>query len=224
MTPRTRLKPRPLAAAAKIGVFILALIILNQAVHALTEHLSFDIRPNNEDTVHRVIMALAVLYTFTLALPFVPGIEIALALIAIIGPKIVFLLYVCTVAGMLVAFGFGRLIPARILVRLAQDLGMRKVAILIAASEQLDPEERLARLLASARGPVGTFLLRNRYVALAVAVNVPGNFLVGGGGGISLLAGLSRVFSPPAFALTMAVAVSPVPLAVHFWGPAILGH
>ena len=60
--------------------------------------------------------------------------------------------------------------------------------------------------------------IRYRYVALAVAVNTPGNSIIGGGGGIMLMAGLSGIFSPLATVSTIAIAVSPVPLAMVFLG------
>ncbi|MCO6746545.1 hypothetical protein KQH42_30565, partial [Streptomyces sp. CHA1] len=56
------------------------------------------------------------------------------------------------------------------------------------------------------------------YVALALAVNTPGNSIIGGGGGIMMMAGLSGIFSPLATFLTVTIAVSPVPLAVVFLG------
>jgi hypothetical protein len=49
-----------------------------------------------------------------------------------------------------------------------------------------------------------------------VLINLPGNMLVGGGGGIALVAGMTRLFSWPAFLLTVAVAVAPVPLLIYF--------
>jgi hypothetical protein len=57
-------------------------------------------------------------------------------------------------------------------------------------------------------------VLKYRYFTLAIALNTPGNILLGDGGGIALLAGFSRLFSVPAFALTIMVAVSPVPLVI----------
>jgi hypothetical protein len=60
--------------------------------------------------------------------------------------------------------------------------------------------------------------LRHRYVALALAVNVPGNSVIGGGGGIMLMAGLSGIFAPLPTLLAIAVAVSPVPLVILLLG------
>ena len=48
--------------------------------------------------------------------------------------------------------------------------------------------------------------LRYRYVALALAVNTPGNSVIGGGGGIMIMAGLSGIFSPLSTFATVALA------------------
>jgi hypothetical protein len=53
---------------------------------------------------------------------------------------------------------------------------------------------------------------------MAVAVNTPGNSIIGGGGGIMIIAGLSGIFTPLSTFLTVILAVSPVPLAVIFLG------
>jgi len=61
-------------------------------------------------------------------------------------------------------------------------------------------------------------LLRHRYLALAVAFNIPGSYLFGGGGGIALFAGASRLFSVTGFCITLVLAVAPVPIAVMIFG------
>jgi hypothetical protein len=57
-----------------------------------------------------------------------------------------------------------------------------------------------------------SFLAKYRYPAIGILFNMPGNYLIGGGGGISLACGISRNISWKWFLLTVAVAVSPVPL------------
>ena len=49
-------------------------------------------------------------------------------------------------------------------------------------------------------------------------INVPGNIALGGGGGLLLFAGLSRLFAPLPLLVTLIVAISPVPVAVWFMG------
>ncbi|RBI69957.1 hypothetical protein DQW77_14890 [Roseovarius sp. TE539] len=216
-------RSRPLRAVLKVAIFALVLLAVNQLAQEVRQALDFDIRPSNEATVHRMLMFVAVLYAVTLALPFVPGVEIGLGLIAVLGPGIALLVYVSTVAGLVLGFLLGRIVPERVLVGLARDLGLRRSAVLLSGFAALSPEERLERLFSVAPNRFSTLLIRHRYIALAIVVNLPGNFLVGGGGGIAMLAGLSRLFSFPLFALTIAVAVSPVPVALHVWGPSILG-
>jgi hypothetical protein len=57
-----------------------------------------------------------------------------------------------------------------------------------------------------------SFLSKYRYLTIALLFNLPGNYLIGGGGGISLACGISRRFSWKWFLLTVVLAVSPVPL------------
>ena len=58
-------------------------------------------------------------------------------------------------------------------------------------------------------------VLQHRYVVLAVLLNLPGNVVLGGGGGLAMMAGLSRLFHPLPFVLTVLLAVLPVPLAFY---------
>ncbi len=51
-----------------------------------------------------------------------------------------------------------------------------------------------------------------------MALNIPGNTLIGGGGGISLAAGMSRLFRVWRFLLVLAIAVAPVPLIIVLTG------
>ena len=83
----------------------------------------------------------------------------------------------------------------------------------------LGAEDRLRMLVETAPARVVPFLLRHRYLAVAVAFNVPGNALVGGGGGIALAAGLSGLFQAPRFVAMVCLAISPIPLLIltHHW-------
>lgn len=213
---------RVVIAVLKLLAVAACLVALNQGVEYLKTWLNFEIRPSNEQLVHRTIMLAAILFTLTLALPFVPGIEIGLGLIALLGVKIVPLVYLCTVAGLALAFLLGRLVPGRVLAGLARELGLGRVAALLTRFDGVPQEEKLSFLLESAQGGPARFLLRFRYAALGIALNVPGNFVIGGGGGIAIISGMSRLFSPPLFILTIAIAVSPVPLLVLLIGPSVV--
>ena len=206
----------------KITLLICLIVAGNYLTHAITGALDFDIRPNNEDAVHRSILIAATLYSVLLAIPFVPGAEIGLALILMLGPSIAFLVYLCTVAGLTISFIVGRFIPLGVLIGFVERLGLMRTTAFLKLAEPLNEQQRLELLVEKAPTRILPFLVRHRYLALAVALNLPGNFIVGGGGGITLFAGVSRLFSTPAFLLTVALAVSPVPLALVFLGKGIL--
>ena len=93
---------------------------------------------------------------------------------------------------------------------------MTSAAALVEGALDQPPEARLKRLQAALPDKWAGPLLRFRYVALALLINLPGNGLLGGGGGICLMTGLSRMFRRGATLLTIALAVLPVPLVV--WG------
>lgn len=163
------------------------------------------------------MVALAVGYTLFLAIPFVPGAEIGMMLLAMHGASVVLLVYLCTVAGLSISFIAGRLVPLRVIAAICRFLRLERLALHVEEIRGMDLEERLSHLVENAPNRVVPFLLRNRHVALALALNLPGNSIIGGGGGIALLAGSTRLFSVTGFLVTVAVAVSPVPLAVFLF-------
>jgi hypothetical protein len=95
---------------------------------------------------------------------------------------------------------------------------LRKAADLVSRAARLPRQARVEMLLDGAPPRVVALALRHRYIALALAVNTPGNAVIGGGGGIMFLAGLSGIFAPLPTALSIMIAVSPVPLAVALLG------
>jgi hypothetical protein len=209
-------------AIVKIGLLISLLIAANIVVHEMSDALDFQIRPGNEDAVHRTILVSAALYSILLAIPFVPGAEIGLAMMTVLGPPIVLLVYVCTVAGLSLSFAVGRIVPLSVLIRLTQDLHLHRTSRLLKDIEPCGAQERLEILVNKAPTRLLPVLLRYRYLALGVALNTPGNFLIGGGGGIALFAGISRLYSLPGFLITIAVSVAPVPIAVLVFGASFL--
>ena len=213
--------PTGLGAAGvvlRIATLVAVLVVATWGAHLIRDALDLQIRPDNEQQVHRAIMFGLVAYIGLLALPFVPGAEIGIAMLAAFGAAIAPLIYVATVTSMTLAYTIGRFLPIGALERLLSFLRMRRAADLVARAAPLSREERLAMLLDGQPKRALSFGLRYRYVALALAVNTPGNSIIGGGGGIMMMAGLSGIFSPVATFVTVALAVSPVPLAVIFLG------
>lgn len=211
-----------LKSALKLALLIGILISANYSAYWFAEDLNLQIRPSNEDMVHRAILASAVAYSVLLAIPFVPGVEIAISLILMLGPKIVWLVYVFTVAGLCLSYTVGRLVPLNGLVGFLEAMSFKRASNLLREITPMRRKQRLEFLLSRAPSRYVPFLLRHRYIALALAINLPGNFLIGGGGGIAMISGVSGLFSVPGFVATIALAVLPVPLAVHIFGASIL--
>ncbi len=208
----------PAGLVLRIAILVAVLVVATWGAHLIRDGLNLQIRPDNEQQVHRAIMFGLVAYIGLLALPFVPGAEIGIAMLAAFGAAIAPLIYVATVASMTLAYTIGRFLPIGALERLLSFLRLRRAADLVARAAPLSREERLAMMLDGQPKRALSFGLRYRYIALALAVNTPGNSIVGGGGGIMMMAGLSGIFSPVATFVTVALAVSPVPLAVFFLG------
>lgn len=202
----------------RLAVLVVVLVLATWGAHMVRDALDLQMRPDNEQQVHRALMFGAVAYVGLLAMPFVPGAEIGLAMLAAFGAGIAPLIYLATVAAMTLAYTVGRFLPIGALARLLTFLRMRRAAALVARAAPLSPQDRLAMLLDGQPKRALGLALRYRYLALAFAVNTPGNSIIGGGGGIMMMAGLSGIFSPLATFLTIAVAVSPVPLAMMFLG------
>jgi len=110
------------------------------------------------------------------------------------------------------SFLFGRLLPPRHLARALGWFPITRARDLVTALETLDTEERLRFLLRSAPSRVVPFLLRQRYLIIGVLFNLPGNALIGGGGGIGLIAGMSRRFPFPKYLLLVCLAITPGPI------------
>jgi hypothetical protein len=147
-----------------------------------------------------------------MAIPFVPGIELGLALMAMLGSKGVALVYLCTLLSLSLSFAIGRLIPLRAFSRLLGWLHLQKPRNLVLQLEPLNSQEKLDLLLSTAPSKVIPYLLKHRYLMIAVALNLPGNVLIGGGGGIGLIAGMSSLCPFPKYILFVSLAITPLPI------------
>lgn len=196
------------------GVLLLLgfLLFLNYGVARLTDLLAFQMWPSDVDTVIFIVIGSAVLYVVLMALPFMPGIEIGLMLMAMLGVGGIVLVYLCTVLALSLSFLAGRLFPPRHVARALGWMRLERARRLVAELEPLSAEERFRYLSRSTPSRIVPCLLRHRYLVLAVLFNVPGNTIIGGGGGIGLIAGMSRLFPFPKFVLLVCLAITPVPL------------
>ncbi|MEM9708865.1 MAG: hypothetical protein AAF871_08735 [Pseudomonadota bacterium] len=164
------------------------------------------------------IIFFLVVYALLISVPFVPGIEIGIALLVMRGEAVAPFVYLATVTGILIAYAVGSTVSYRWLHRFFADLGLVRACELTLRVGALSGEERLDHLKERLPAWLRGVAVSGRYVTLACLLNLPGNGILGGGGGIAMVAGLSRVFAPLPMVVTVALAVLPVPLAVWLWG------
>jgi len=172
--------------------------------------------PNNELLVHRAVVTGMVVFIIASALPFVPGAEIGFGFIMVFGGKIAPLVYLGMVTALILAFLVGCLVPLSVVAAVFDKLNLRRAHEFVTKLSRLDAQERLALLMESAPSRIGPLLLRHRYLLLMAVLNLPGNSLVGGGGGIAFIAGVSGMFSYVGFLIAILIAVSPIPVFFYF--------
>jgi hypothetical protein len=154
----------------------------------------------------------AFVYVLVLALPFVPGMEFGLLLMVLFGREGVIIAYVATIVGLSLAYLVAQTVPNTITLKWMNKLGLSD-----AANNPKDAIDAIVvggNTAGGAAARLGNFLLSHRYLTLAVCVNLPGNSVLGGGGGIAALCGLSRQFHWWRYVLTLIVATAPLPLLI----------
>jgi hypothetical protein len=172
--------------------------------------------PSTEPALHSLIMTATAVYILLMMLPFVPGVEIGLGMMMTFGPDIAPLVYASTLLALLLAFVIGRLVPQETIITMFETVRLKRTASLLRRLQPLDTNERLEFLLQNASHRIIPFLLRYRFLGLIIALNLPGNAVIGGGGGICMVVGFCRLFPFPGFILAVALAIAPVPLFVFF--------
>lgn len=203
--------PRILLLVAIVG-------LLNFGGSWFAQQLDFQIFPRHDSVLHMAVMVASVLYWLLMVLPFVPGMEIGLALMLTLGSEGALLVYLCTVAALSCSFAIGRITPCRPLYLLFSWLHLHKASALLRELEPLNSQQRIAFLNEKAPSKITPFIMKHRLLSIAVLLNLPGNALLGGGGGIGLLVGMSKLVAFRHFVLLVAVAVAPVPLCFYLLG------
>jgi hypothetical protein len=165
-----------------------------------------------------LVIVSVVAYALIIAIPFVPAIEIGIALMVMEGSIIAPFVWLATVLGLLIAFGFGRWVSLDWLHGFFRDLHMRRACEMVSRIKTQAPQARLAGLSDRLPRWLAPLATRFRYGMVAALLNIPGNVALGGGGGILMMAGISRLFTPLFTIFTIAIATAPVPLAVWLMG------
>jgi hypothetical protein len=160
-----------------------------------------------------ILIGGGMVYILLLSLPFVPGVELGILLMCVFGKEGVVFVYFATVAGLCLAFLIGRLIPRRWI-----DSGLERLGNSQSCSSQSDEIEKLTDCISAGHKHIPSwlksYLVKYRYLTIAILVNLPGNYILGGGGGISIACGASQRISWKGFLVTIFLAVSPVPILV----------
>lgn len=192
--------------------FLLAAIVM---LNAAGGWLAGQVDPSgwqSGDSLDALWIGMALVYVLVMALPFVPGIEIGLALMLMLGDEGILLVYVCTQVALALSFLAGRLLPVEVLGAVFSAARLGRAQRLLACLQANGAHSRLGCLASRLPSGWAGRALQHRYLALAAVLNLPGNAVIGGAGGVGLIAGASRLFSFPRYCLLMAVATSPVPL------------
>ncbi len=167
-----------------------------------------------------LIATALIVYAVLIAIPFMPGIEIGIALLLLQGAAGAPFVYLATVIGLGLAFAVGHLVTHDWLIVIFRDLKMRRAQDIVTQVKLGDRSARLETLTGRLPKWLSKPLIAYRYVCLGLLINLPGNAIIGGGGGIMLMAGLTRLFHPGWMIATILLAVLPIPLFVWMGGGA----
>jgi uncharacterized membrane protein YdjX (TVP38/TMEM64 family) len=162
-----------------------------------------------------ILIAGGLLYILLLSLPFIPGVELGLLLMCVFGKEGIVFVYLSTIAGLNLAFVIGRFVPKKWIESRFEKLGFSRSV----ANHRNKIDQMLDRSIFGQKlyqHWLRPYLLKNHYLMLAFLFNVPGNSILGGGGGISLAYGHSPNVSWKRFLLTVVLATAPVPILAFF--------
>ncbi|MBT3226180.1 MAG: hypothetical protein HN580_15555 [Deltaproteobacteria bacterium] len=158
----------------------------------------------------KAALIAGVVYIFLLSIPFFPGVELAWLVIMIFGKEAVVMIFFFTICGLSLSFAIGRWfekswVTSGLDIRSLEKRFYERIEKIKARIKKQLPEMFLSK--------TSRHLLPNsRYIILAILINLPGNTIIGGGGGIALLCGMNRSFSWKGFIVTIALAISPLPI------------
>ncbi len=195
-----------------LAMWSIILVLGHQLSHEGFHQLRGILAPANGEIGMYGLWLGAFVFALILALPFVPGVELGLLLMILFGREGVIAAYVATIVGLSLAYFVAETVPNRIMLRWMNELGLSDAAN--------DPKNAIDAIVVgkgATRGVaarLGNFLLSHRHLTLAVCLNLPGNSVLGGGGGIAALCGLSGQFHRWRYVSTLIVATAPLPLLV----------
>lgn len=142
-----------------------------------------------------ILIISSIIYAILLAIPYFPGIEVGFVIMIIFGGKGVISVYIATTIGLLAAFLLGN--------------NMRKNSRVTNRFSQI--------LISEITQKIANF---SPMLALMILLNLPGNIVLGGGGGIAMSYGYYRKLSTFRFIISLLIATSPIPILIGILGVA----
>lgn len=204
------LNPRVIVA---VSVWVALIVFGHYLAHLDTPEIRATLEALRGSMGIPALLAGAVLLALMLGVPFVPSVEMGLLVMAVFGPMGAAAAWLATIAGLSMAYAAGRYMPAAWVRGWLERHGLfPKDAG--GANEAVAAMLEGSRLSSRVGGRLAGFLLRRRYLLFAVLINMPLNSVLGGGGGIALVCGFSRLYRWKWFLLTTALASLPIPLLV----------
>ncbi len=146
-------------------------------------------------------LMMAVVYMVLLSIPFFPGVELGILLMCLGGKNGILVIYLFTILGLILSFWIGRSLPERYVKSL---LTKRK-----SNPNKLNVDDPVQKMLGA---KLMTLVKKYPYFLIGILLNLPGNFIIGGGGGVAMLSGLNQQITSRYFVFTTALAVLPLPL------------
>lgn len=212
-----RRTPVPLTARHRRRLFVIVLyaglVLVGWWIGMQWDRLDeTDIRSLDPAMMVQILAVALTLFVLLSSIPFIPGAEIGFGLMVVFGGKVAVLVYAAMVSALTLSYLVGALVPPRWIVGFFRYLGFQKATRLVEDLAARDRRARIDYLMEVAPQRWVPALLRHRYLAMMLVLNLPGNSLVGGGGGLALAAGMSGLFRFPLFLASVLVAVAPIPL------------
>lgn len=208
-----------------IALATLTIGLLIFAGHEMARYTAiiFEIRQLAQDSMsdNASIAVILLIYIIALAIPFVPGVEFGMLLLAVFGAKLSGVVYLATIVGLMFSFTIGRFVPGIALQRFLLRLGMISAARIVTTA-RYSAIRSTSRELEQLNIPHWLkMLFKHRICWLILLINAPGNTVLGGGGGIALAAGTTRFCTFSEFILGVSIATAPIPVVLtllSLWG------
>lgn len=159
-----------------------------------------------------MLVPVFIIYFICSGLPFVPASEIGFGLLIIFGGEIAPLVVAVAAAGLITSFLVGRFVSKRQLARFLEYFGLVRAPAFLRKLRTMTSNQTLDYLLSDAPRKLGPIMLKYRYLGIVALLNIPGNAVIGGGGGIAFMAGVSGVFGTTGFIIATIIGVLPYPL------------